>query len=663
MDSRDNIHILYIEDDPKYTSSFRDAVEQHGHTVDLATTGEDGILRSKQNQYDLVAISCQLSDLPATDIAKTLLADEPYRPLIMVTRPDNSCSAIEALSFGIVSYVVKDEGNGYNCLLPGMIEHLLNRAEQARSKDTNHETAEMFRDLTEGSIQGIFIHDGTTSLFANPAYAEIFGYNSPEELLQNSTPRYHAAPHERERLAQYAKIRLDGGEAPTTYEFQGLKKDGSLIWLNNRVRPIMWNGQPAAQLTVVNVTDRKEMEESLRQSVESYRALADVSPVGIFRTDAEGSVTFVNEKWCELGGVSHEDSLGDGWFNALHPDDLTETKRLWKIYVTGNAGFSYEQRYRGEDGHTTVCISQATPEYDDNGNVVGHVGIITDITDQKKTEQALIDAQTQLRSHISDLEDAQVRIEQEAEKQIVLSKNLAKSRDDAEAAYHTKSEFLATMSHELRTPLTSIKGSLKLLNTLAADELSKDNKHLLNIAMRNGEAMLILVNELLDYEKIRSGSIVIETRKHNLSALTAKVVIDNHGYADSQSVRFDFKDPGGPMFAMVQEHRFEQVLRNLLSNAAKFSYPDSTVEIFLTEDDRNVCIGIRDKGPGIAEEFRASIFEQFYQIDSSSTRQQAGTGLGLPISKALVEGMNGVLWLESELGFGSVFFVNFPKIK
>lgn len=236
------------------------------------------------------------------------------------------------------------------------------------------------------------------------------------------------------------------------------------------------------------------------------------------------------------------------------------------------------------------------------------------------------------------------------------------ARQEAERANQAKSEFLATMSHELRTPLTSIKGSVGLLDALMSDNLPDQGKELLKMALRNSDAMLLLVNELLDYEKILSRSLAIKTSPHDICELTSKVVRDNQGLASAQSIKFEFTKPEGPAFAEVHAHRFEQVLRNLLSNAAKFSKPDSDVGISVINNDQTVAVSVTDHGPGIPDEFRSKIFEQFTQIDSSSTRLNTGTGLGLSISKALTEGVGGTLDFESQLGVGSTFYVRFPTV-
>lgn len=230
----------------------------------------------------------------------------------------------------------------------------------------------------------------------------------------------------------------------------------------------------------------------------------------------------------------------------------------------------------------------------------------------------------------------------------------------AEAANQAKSEFLAAMSHELRTPLTSSLGSLGMLHLFLPDDLPADAREMLDVAKRNNEALLRLVNELLDYEKILSGRLEMETSRQDISALLNNIVKDNQGFARSKSVQFVTKNNISPLYAKVNEYRFEQVINNLLSNAAKFSNPGSDVEISIENQNQMICVKVKDHGAGIPEEFRPKIYEQFTQADSSTTRHHGGTGLGLSISKALIEGMGGEIGFETEINIGSTFYVTLP---
>ena len=281
------------------------------------------------------------------------------------------------------------------------------------------------------------------------------------------------------------------------------------------------------------------------------------------------------------------------------------------------------------------------------------------IYESPKTIINEIDAKRLARKHEKELA-LESEVERKTSELNAVNVRLNQTVIEAERASKAKSEFLAAMNHELRTPLTSSLGSLGLLASVMPEEFSEEGRDLLDIAIRNNESLLRLVNELLDYEKILSGTLVIETGKHDICGLASRIVKNLQGYAQTQIVNFLFSENKGPVYANVQEHRFEQILNNLLSNAAKFSDAGSNVEIFVTSDLGKVSVGVKDHGPGIPEEFRTLIFEQFTQLDSSSTRKHGGTGLGLTISKALTESMGGTLEFETEVGVGSTFYVVLP---
>ncbi len=237
---------------------------------------------------------------------------------------------------------------------------------------------------------------------------------------------------------------------------------------------------------------------------------------------------------------------------------------------------------------------------------------------------------------------------------------LRDARDQAEIANRAKSEFLAIVSHELRTPLTSIKGSLGLLIGTMAENFTDDMRLLIDMASRNSDALLILINDILDFEKIMSGNMVIEKYPFELSQVTGDLIDTLGGYLESQAISITYQIPNTPFWALIDKTRYEQVLRNLISNAAKFSPGGSAVKITLRRSKKHVRISVVDKGVGIPASEQERIFDHFTQVDSSDVRSQSGTGLGLPISKALVESMGGRIGCKSKLGSGSTFYIDLP---
>lgn len=225
-----------------------------------------------------------------------------------------------------------------------------------------------------------------------------------------------------------------------------------------------------------------------------------------------------------------------------------------------------------------------------------------------------------------------------------------------------KAEFVSTVSHELRTPLTSIKGSLGLVRSGELGTLPDAVNGMLDIAYSNCDRQIRLVNDLLDMEKIAAGKMDFKMMEVDLNEIIDTAVIENKEYGSTYNVTFKVQHTISPKKIYADEARIIQVLANLLSNAAKFSPQGSEVNINLQESGEYYQVCVTDTGPGIPENYRNKIFERFSQADSSDTRQKGGTGLGLCISKAIIEKHHGDLYFDTEIGSGTTFYFEIPKL-
>ncbi|RLQ87217.1 sensor histidine kinase [Notoacmeibacter ruber] len=226
-----------------------------------------------------------------------------------------------------------------------------------------------------------------------------------------------------------------------------------------------------------------------------------------------------------------------------------------------------------------------------------------------------------------------------------------------------KNEFVATVSHELRTPLTSIHGALSLLSSGAQGDLPAPTRRLLSLALHNSERLKNLINDILDIEKIESGSMPFMISSHPLDPLIVQAIEANanFGTAEGVDVRFENGAPGAA--ALIDPERFNQIIDNLLSNALKFSPAGGRVVVGLKRDGHRVRISVSDDGPGIPASFQPRLFEKFEQLESVDNRSKGGTGLGLSICKALVERMDGSITFETQPGKGTTFIVEFPAVE
>ncbi len=225
-----------------------------------------------------------------------------------------------------------------------------------------------------------------------------------------------------------------------------------------------------------------------------------------------------------------------------------------------------------------------------------------------------------------------------------------------------KGEFVSAVSHQLRTPLTSIRGSLGLLVGGVGGAIPDSAKKLIKLANDNAERLSILINDILDFERLEYGGMLFALENQSALNLVKKAMEINQGFAQKLLIQLILVDDTVDVLIRVDSHRLIQVLSNLISNAIKFSHPNGQVEISLTHIDDGMRIWVIDHGIGIAKSYRSQIFERFSQADSSQQRKYGGTGLGLSLAKSMVEKMGGRIGFDSVEGEGSSFYIALPVI-
>ncbi|MBN8885561.1 MAG: response regulator [Rudaea sp.] len=351
--------------------------------------------------------------------------------------------------------------------------------------------------------------------------------------------------------------------------------------------------------------------DMMRQVAANLSAMDDASPVGTFVTDAQGYCTHLNQESLRITGYTSETQTRTLWSAGVHADDRERVESEWRDAVQRRENFAAECRFQRGDGAITWVSCKAAPMVS-GGRLIGYAGTLEDIANRKQVEQM-------------------------------------------------KNEFVSTVSHELRTPLTSIMGALGLLAGGVGGSLSTESKTLVDIAHKNSERLVRLINDILDIEKIESGRMHFDLRPVELSPLVEQAIAANQVYAKQLGVTFAFDTQYPHARANIDSDRLMQVLTNLMGNAAKFSSQGSSVEIRLSKEQNMVRFEITDHGSGIPESFRDKIFSKFSQADSSDARQKGGTGLGLSISKAIIEAMGGSIGFSSQQGKGTTFYFRLPE--
>ena len=373
----------------------------------------------------------------------------------------------------------------------------------------------------------------------------------------------------------------------------------------------------------------------LRISETLFRTMTEVAPVGIFHTDPSGYSTYTNEQWCEMAGISREASMGNGWATAVHPDDRKRVFEEWIKAAMQRQPFVSEFRFQHPDGKVIWVTAQSQAETGPNGEVLAYVGSVIDITERKRTETALKNMNEELER----------RVEQRTA--------------ELTRASNAKTDFLSRMSHELRTSMNAILGFAQLLEFSPDLPLHPEHADYVQEIMRAGRHLLELINEVLDLERIESGRLDIHIEPIAVDPLVRDCMALLLPIAEKRHIAATIESTTNSS-VLADQLRLRQVLLNLLSNAIKYNRDGGSVEIICQAMASGYLrITVRDTGHGISAEAFPRLFQPFERLEAVFTGIE-GTGIGLALSKRLIEAMNGRIGAESVAGKGSTFWFELP---
>jgi PAS domain S-box-containing protein len=370
-------------------------------------------------------------------------------------------------------------------------------------------------------------------------------------------------------------------------------------------------------VTLTDVTRRVRALQAIEGQEHRWDLALQGSQIGVFESDLRTGSGFASQTWFELLGISKakgRDSDAE-WHARVHPDDLTHVVSSDAQCIEGLSEKSEASfRMKVQDGtwHWMRSILRVT-ERDGTGKAVRLLGTMVDITEQKCVDEL-------------------------------------------------KDDFVATVSHELRTPLAAVYGALGLLSESMGMSASEKTKKLLGMAHRNTSRLIQIVDELLDFQKLKTGHFSVEMSRVDIIDIVKQVSIDNELYAEKYNVTLTVEAPFNNLFVNVDALRLKQVLANLVSNAAKFSFPSGAIVIRILSDESNCVVSVIDNGHGISTDFSKRIFTPFSQQADHLTRNSGGSGLGLAISKSLIEIMSGEIGYQSKPNVETTFWIKLPLV-
>lgn len=524
-------------------------------------------------------------------------------------------------------------------VLSGAVLVFRDQTQERELRRKLEDDARRMRFLLDEAVDGIVLTDDQGAVVdANRSYARMLGYDQASVLTLHIWDWDQQLDTREKYLAAYpqaARGAVDTERKPGRFEAVFRRSDGSTIDVEVSYTPVLWDGRWCAFSICRDITDRKQTDARLRQSEQEFRLFAEFVPMMTWMADPRGEIYYLNQRWYDYTGMRPEQSVGQGWTRALHPDDAAAAAPAWKDSVETGAPFAYELRARRHDGTYRWFLSRGMPVRDASGHVVRWIGISTDV---------------------DDIKNAQARLE---ETLALRTQDLIAARDQAESANRVKDIFLATMSHELRTPLNAIIGFSELMLAGITGAMNEEQTRQLEIIRKSGHQLLGLITEVLDISKIETGQLVLQPAPLELAPLLDEQRQAFEIQAGERSLRLDVELPDGDLRAVGDPKRVRQVLGNLLSNALKYT-DAGTVRVWAERTGHEARIIVEDTGIGIAPRDVANLFQPFYRAESGTGPQREGTGLGLAVSRRLARAMGGDIVVASEVGHGSRFSFTLP---
>ena len=499
-----------------------------------------------------------------------------------------------------------------------VISSAVDITERKRAEASLRDSERRYRALVEHAPVAV-AHNTMDGRFdyANQAFCDLVGYTHDE--LRARTWQEITHPSDVDRDLALGQRVLTNQQPNYTLEKRYIRKDGSVVWVELFGNFVLDDrGLPIQGVAVaIDINARKQSNEALRASEERFRDLANHIDQFAWTCDRLGQATWYNDRWYQYTGTTFEHTRNEGWKPLHHPYHLARVMAGIERAIA--AGEPWEDTFplRGKDGQYRWFLSRAVPIRDEHGQVLRWFGTNTDVTAQRELQEAL----------------------QETDRR--------------------KDEFLAMLAHELRNPVAPIANVAEVLSRVLADD--EEKKTLADIIRRQAMHLSRLLDDLLDVARVTQGHIELRRAVMPLAVCIQQAVETAQPLIRERQHRLTVSETFQPLHVNADRVRLAQAIANVIINAAKYTQPGGDIRIRTFIDDGHAAVEISDTGVGIAPEFLSKVFDLFAQSDRTLDRSQGGLGIGLAVSKKLIE-MHGGTVMASSAGAdqGATFTIRLP---
>ncbi len=453
--------------------------------------------------------------------------------------------------------------------------------------------------------------DGTNS-YINEAGMKMLGFKDAEDVIKTPIANLHTPEDFEFVQTEVLPTVMSKGRWAGEMKVRHLQTGEVFSVYNNCIRIDDADGNPIAVGAVMRDM-RPEMasKQALEDSEHLLRSITTAAPTGLWKTDEQGNLTYVNQTWVDWTGFSYEKQLDKGWIDALVIEDREKTADKFAKNLSERRVYESEFRINHADGTVHWCVATGRPQYRKDGSFAGYIGACVDITEQKQLQQQ-------------------------------------------------KDDFIGIASHELKTPVTSIKAYTQVLERMLLKKGDEKEAGMISRMDAQLNRLTSLIGDLLDVTKINSGKLQFNDADFDFNEHIQDLIEDLARTTDKHKLIVKLA-PAGTVFG--DKERIGQVVTNLITNAIKYSPHANEIIIFSEIKDDKVNLCVQDFGIGIAKDSLEKVFEQFYRVSGDMQHTFPGLGLGLYISSEIIKRENGRIWVTSEEGKGSTFGFELPLKK